>query len=129
MNARAFADHPEQGGITRADLEERMSEPWFDPEGFLVLSKLRAPFDKLRARGCSASTGPSSIPDQLGEVYVLGVDPDAGVRGLGRALLTAGLDHLRRVGNGEVELYIDAENTASGRSVRPRPASRSPAAM
>ena len=42
---------------------------------------------------------------------MLGVDPDAGVRGLGRALLTAGLEHLRRVGNGEVLLYTDAENT------------------
>jgi len=36
LNAEAFAHHPEQGGLTRAGLDERMSEPWFDPAGFFV---------------------------------------------------------------------------------------------
>ncbi|HEX6246540.1 MAG TPA: mycothiol synthase, partial [Nocardioidaceae bacterium] len=31
LNAEAFVDHPEQGSMTRADLEARMAEPWFDP--------------------------------------------------------------------------------------------------
>ena len=35
----------------------------------------------------------------------------AGVRGLGRALLAAGLTHLAAVGNSAAILYVDADNT------------------
>jgi len=36
LNARAFADLPDQGRWTVGDLHLRMREPWFDPAGFLV---------------------------------------------------------------------------------------------
>ena len=36
VNARAFVDLPDQGGWTRADLDLRLGEPWFSPEGFLL---------------------------------------------------------------------------------------------
>ena len=39
VNAAAFADHPEQGALDQAGLEERMAEPWFDPAGLLVAER------------------------------------------------------------------------------------------
>jgi mycothiol synthase len=110
VNARAFASHPEQGQLTRADLEDRKAESWFDPAGFFLA---------VREDG---SAQPAIIgfhwtkqhPDLLGEVYVLGVDPGAGGHGLGKALLGRGLEHLRERGNTSVQLYVEADH---GRAV------------
>jgi len=52
-------------------------------------------------------------PDGVGEVYVVGIDPDAQGRGLGRSLTLAGLHYLRERGVREVMLYADEENTAA----------------
>ena len=41
---------------------------------------------------------------------MIGVDPAAGVRGLGTPLLGVGLRHLREVGASEVDLYVEADN-------------------
>ena len=104
LNAKAFAKHPEQGSWTSRDVELRESEPWFDPDGFFI------------AEHDGAMTGfhwTKVHPDGMGEVYVVGVDPDAHGGGLGKALTAAGLRYLRDRGLLEVMLYVDEENTAA----------------
>lgn len=110
LNARAFADHPEQGRWTSADLRARRDEPWFDAAGFLLAVDpaghlLGFHWTKVHERPGSA---------RIGEVYVLGVDPQAHGGGLGKALTAAGLAHLRdRRGLDRVMLYVDESNTAA----------------
>ena len=49
----------------------------------------------------------------VGEIYVLGVDPDAQGLRLGRALTDLGLAHLRARGLHEVLLYVEEDNAAA----------------
>ena len=115
VNARAFAAHPEQGTWTPDDLLLRLKEPWFDADGFLLAWRgnpdsggelLGSHWTKVHPPGDEG-------PDAVGEVYVLGIDPDAQGHGLGRALTDLGLAHLRGRGLGEVLLYVEGDNTAA----------------
>jgi mycothiol synthase len=104
VNAAAFASHPEQGRWTRADLEAREAEPWFDPNGFLLAWRGTDLLGYHWTKVHSAT---------LGEVYVLGVDPSAQGLGLGGVLLDRGLSHLLARGCDQVLLYVEADNTVA----------------
>jgi mycothiol synthase len=110
LNARAFARLPDQGRWTRDDLDRRVREPWFDPAGFLLAWRgdRLVGFHWTKVHGHSAHQhGP------VGEVYVVGVDPDDRGGGLGRALTLVGLHHLRSLDLDQAMLYVDASNTAA----------------
>jgi mycothiol synthase len=104
VNAAAFADHPEQALIDADDLADRMAEPWFDPKGFFV-----ATIDGSMV----GFHWTKQHQDRLGEVYVLGIEPSAAGRGLGKALLLTGLLSLRERGNTRVELYVEGDHRAA----------------
>lgn len=99
VNAAAFAHHPEQGKLTLDEFRDLAREPWFDPRGLLVARE----GDEVVGFHWTKRHG-----DGLGEVYVIAVTPGHEGKGLGRALLTAGLHHLATQGDNTVELYVEA---------------------
>lgn len=112
-NNRAFADHPDQGQKTVEDLHDAMAEPWFDRTDLLVLDG--SPPVSLGGRldgFCWTRVHPATDDEPArGEIYVIGVDPSVAGRGLGRALVVAGLEHLTGAGLAHALLYVDADNT------------------
>jgi mycothiol synthase len=113
VNNRAFGNHPEQGGWIEATLERRMGEPWFDPDGFLLAWSTGDPAaDPPGLAGfCWTKIHPPGSDDAgLGEIFVIGVDPDHQGTGLGRALALAGLESLAARGVRTGLLYVDGAN-------------------
>jgi mycothiol synthase len=109
LNAAAFAAHPEQGSWTRAELEHREAQPWFDPAGFFLAIR----DGRLAGFHWTKIHKPAHDGERTGEVYVVGVDPAEQGTGLGRALTLAGLHYLRGLEIPWVVLYVDGENTAA----------------
>lgn len=105
VNAAAFATHPEQGSWTRADLEDRLAQPWFDPAGFFLA---------VDALGTIAGFHWTKVEGDEGEVYVVGVSPTHQGQGLGRALTLQGLHHLQETRHvPAIVLYVDGTNTSA----------------
>ncbi|MDR1426234.1 MAG: mycothiol synthase [Bifidobacteriaceae bacterium] len=117
LNAAAFAAHPEQGALTGRDLDRRLAQPWYTP-GDLILAE--AP--KLKG-GTSSAAGYVwvKIEDPVsgtGEIYAIGVHPDAQGSGLGTVLLDAGLRHLVERGARAAVLYVEGDNLPALRLYR-----------
>ena len=115
VNNAAFAGHPEQSGWSSVQLAERRAEPWFDPKGLLLA------FDGTTDRllGFHWTKVHLDKPN-LGEVYVVGVDPSAQGRGLGQVLTSVGVAWLaRRLADATdptVMLYVESDNVAALRT-------------
>ena len=110
LNARIFADHPEQGSVTRADLEQLESEDWFRAENFLV----------LRRDGRMIGYCWLKVEHGRGEFYVVGIDPDHHGEKLGSLLFDAGLARLAELGIRSSHLYVDGVNVEALRLYRSR---------
>jgi mycothiol synthase len=101
-NNAAFAGHPENGSMTRRDLEHRIARPWFDSNGFF----LAWDGDDL-----AGSCWTKIHEDGVGEIYIVGIVPGWESRGLGRSLICHGLDYLGTARHvAKAKLFVEAEN-------------------
>ena len=112
VNNRAFDWHPEQGEMTLDDLAAKQAEPWYDPEGFLVLEE-----DGAITGFCWTKVHDDEQP-ALGEIFAIAVDPEHHGRGLGRKLTLAGLAHLAGRGLRHAILYVESDNRPARRMYR-----------
>ena len=108
LNARAFASHPEQGSVSQSDLTDLTREPWFDADDFLL----------FRSNGTLIAYCWLKVENDVGEFYVVGVDPDRQGEGLGRKLVGAGLARLASRGIRTAALYVEADNEPAVRLYR-----------
>ena len=107
LNNKIFTNHPDQGNWAIEDLENRMAEPWFDPEGFFIA------FENKKMIGfCWTKIHHDFVnQDPTGELYVIGVDPDSHTQGIGKALAITALNYLNEKGLNQAMLYVDADNS------------------
>jgi mycothiol synthase len=108
VNRLAFAWHPEQGTMTADDVRATEAVSWFDPAGFLLAVDST---DRVVGFHWTKVHPDAGDGAPIGEVYVVGVHPDAQGGGLGRGLTMAGLRYLRaRRGLDRVMLYVESDN-------------------
>lgn len=112
LNARAFARHPEQGRMTAEDLRAREAEDWFDPS---LLWLAYADDGEAPVASMWVKVLPGADD---GEIYALGVDPDAQGRGLGGMLTRRAVAELARRGLRTATLYVEGDNEAALRTYR-----------
>ncbi len=107
INKDAFSELPDQAAWNKQDLQLRLNEHWFDPEGLLILRKDDSPVAFCWTK---IHTHDEAEHQPLGEIYVLAVLPEFQNRGLGKQLMLWALQHLRKKGLSEAILYVDAKN-------------------
>jgi mycothiol synthase len=106
LNNKIFTNHPDQGAWALEDLENRMAENWFDPEGFILAVK----GDEIVGFVWTKIHHDFVNQEPVGELYVVGVDPDYSHQGIGRAVSVAAINYLVEKGLKHSMLYVDADN-------------------
>jgi ribosomal protein S18 acetylase RimI-like enzyme len=106
LNNTIFTDHPDQGNWAVADLENRMVEPWFDPQGFFLATEnseiVGFVWTKIHQDLVNH--------DPVGELYVVGTALEHHGRGIARALSVEAINYFVAKGLKHAMLYVDADN-------------------
>jgi len=105
LHNQTFAEHPEQSTWDASDLQARFEQPWFDASDFLIAEDKRTG-EMLGFCWVKLPTDRT----QPGEIYIVGVSPNARGRGLGRKLTELGLAHMRARNRPGAMLYVEADN-------------------
>lgn len=109
VNRLSFAAHPIQGTMVQEDLDRAKADSYFRPEGFVI-----SQVDDQMTGFCWTKIHYDTDP-LVGEIYIIGAHPNHQGRGLGRALVLAGLDWLHSQGLTVGMLYVEANNESAVR--------------
>mgnify|MGYP000863705677 CR=1 FL=1 len=110
VNAAAFANHPEQGQMTRADFDALTREPWFAADDLRLAYSTNGEHRGDLAGFTWVKTVREGDTTET-ELYVLGVDPTFSGIGLGAALLGETLRRMAKHHPERITLYVDGDNT------------------
>lgn len=120
LNKDCFIDLADQSSWTRKDVELRIAENWFSSPGFILLENDKRDligfcWTKIHGQDHKheKDDGHQHLDhghEPIGEIYVLGVNPENQGKGLGKSLTLWGLNHLRRCGLDSAMLYVDSNN-------------------
>lgn len=119
LNNLAFANHPEQGNWSEADLLIRLNESWFDAKGFFVAQDeselIGFTWTKVHGGHSHAHVAGEDHHDHapIGEIYVTAVSNKYSGKGIGKALTITGLNYLKYQGLNSAMLYVDEDNQAA----------------
>jgi mycothiol synthase len=119
LNNQAFANHPEQGNWSEADLSIRLNEDWFDEKGFFVAQDkdqlIGFCWTKIHGGHSHSHSTDEEHHDHapIGEVYVTAVSNKYAGKGIGKALTITGLNYLKYQGLNSAMLYVDEDNHAA----------------
>ena len=117
VNNAAFYWHPEQGGWTAGQLDERLAVDWVDPRAIFLAVDTSGARPRLAGFHWTKAVAPEPGGQVEGEVYVVAVDPADQGRGLGGLLTAIGVAHLEGpAGADSVVLYVEGDNTAAIRT-------------
>lgn len=116
VNNAAFSWHPEQGGWTRDQLDDRLAVDWVDTGAVFLAVDASTAVPRLVGFHWTKTVAEPGAPVE-GEVYVVAVDPADQGRGLGGVLTTLGVAHLEGPAGAEsVVLYVEGDNAAAIRT-------------
>ncbi len=108
-NNAAFVEHPEQGNWDLGTLKSRQNQPWFNAAGFRIYCA------NGKIKGFCWTKEHRDVTPAMGEIYVIGVVPGEGGKGLGRSLTVDGLQHIHACGINIGMLYVDSDNEPARR--------------
>lgn len=95
-------DGTPDGGWTMEELANRRAYPWYRDSDMLVAV--------TRDNRVAGVHWTKRRTPRTGEVYNLAIAPWAQGKGLGRALLAAGMEHVRDTGRSDMLLWVDRDN-------------------
>jgi ribosomal protein S18 acetylase RimI-like enzyme len=109
MYARVFAGNAKKPSVLSPDLAHLMDEEWFDPATFLIArdgAGIMVGFVWVKVHQFTRER------PEVGEVYLLGVDPSRQSSGLGRILVNAGLELMVARNLATALLYVGGDNVS-----------------